>query len=64
MDIFAVIIAPLALGLGSLNVTIGALTYPFPAFVNVRLIMTPMETLATAAAPVPPPPVMTTYGVE
>ena len=59
----AVATAPLARGLGSLKVTVGAEVYPVPGFVSVKAITTPCETLAVAVAPVPPPPVRTTCGV-
>ena len=59
----AVAAAPLARGLGSLKVTVGAEVYPVPGFVSVNAITTPWETLAVAVAPVPPPLVRVTCGV-
>src|ERR1700721_4440001 len=43
--------------------TAGAEVYPFPPFGTDTDVMTPPETVATACAPLPPPPTKVSVGV-
>ena len=47
---------------GPLKVTVGRLVYPNPLSVIVIPVTTPFATVATAVAPVPPPPSIVTVG--
>ena len=47
---------------GDDRVMVGADVYPKPGLVMVMAVTTPLETVAVAAAPVPPPLVMVTVG--
>jgi hypothetical protein len=59
----AAAVAPVAVALGSVMVTVGADVYPLPAAVTVKPVIAPAFTVAVAVAPEPPPPERVTVGV-
>ncbi len=43
-------------------VTVGGVVYPLPVVTRVTAVTAPLVIVATAVAPVPPPPVIVTRG--